>query len=188
MGLKELQENWEIIREEALEVYQSSPILKVEQERREWTQTITQKAIEKYGSEEGWIYAWNVYTKEPNKDWLNYGLMVKDQPLLPNAKKCPKTMELLSKIEGINIAGFSWMTPNSEIPMHRDMTGLKYGSLAYHLGLIVPEGDAILNVEGQTEKEEEGKAIIFDSTFFHSTVNETISDRIILYIDFNLDM
>ena len=188
IGLKELQENWKVIREEALKVYKNSPILKIGREKKEWIQTITQKGIDRYGYEEGWIYNWNVDNNEYNKKLLNYRLMVKDQPLIANAKQCPKTMKILSNIEGINIAGFSWMTPNSEIRMHRDMTGLKYGSLAYHLGLIVPKGDAILTIEGETEKEEEGKAIIFDSTFLHSEVNNCLLDRIILYVDFRLDI
>lgn len=187
-GLKELQENWETIREEALNVYKNSPFLKMNRKRVEWTQTASQEMVDKYGSQEGWISAWNVDSNTPNKNWINYGLMVKDQPLTENAKRCPKTMNLLSNIEGINVAGFSWMTPHSEIKLHRDTTGLGYKSLAYHLGLIVPPEGSILTVDRIQEQEQEGHVIVFDSSFFHSAINESPTDRIILYIDFQVNL
>jgi len=187
-GLKDLQENWEIIREEALEVYKNSPLLNLNRQRREWTQTSTQGMVDKYSARDGWISAWNVDSNKPNKDWLNYGLVVKDTPLTENAKRCPKTMELLSNIEGINMAGFSWMRPYTEIKSHRDTTGLKYSSLGYHLGLIVPPEGAVLTVDGVQKQEQQGEVIIFDSTFFHSATNASSIDRILLYIDFQINL
>ena len=189
-GLSELQEHWETLQEEAIKVYKHSALLlKVHRKREEWTQTVTQDTIDKYSSQEGWIAAWNPRSDAPNKEWLNYGLIVKDEVLTKNGEQCPRTIELLSKIEGINIAGFSWMKPHSEIALHRDSTGLNYRSLTYHLGLMISEEKgAFLTVEGKREVEAEGKVIIFDSSFLHSAVNSTGEDRIILYVDFNLDL
>ena len=65
-------------------------------------------------------------------------------------------------------------------------TGIKYGSLAYHLGLHVP-GKCHLVVNREKEEEVNGKVIIFDSIYLHSAYNKSKKDRCILYIDFEID-
>ena len=188
-GLKDLKEQWDVIRAEAMNVYETAPILKLHRKQDDWTQSLAGKdVLTTYKTQQGWHKAWHPIFTSPNKEWLNYGLVFHDEPLDENAKRCPKTMELLSHIEGINVAGFSWMTPGSAIYSHKDSTGLKYDSLAYHLGLLVPKGETNLVVGGETVAEEEGKTIIFDATFLHSAENQTEEDRIVLYIDFKLGL
>lgn len=188
-GLKDLKEQWDVIRAEAMNVYETAPILKLHRQQDDWTQSLAGKdVLTTYKTQQGWHIQRHPIFTSPNEEWLNYGLVFHDEPLVENAKLCPKTMELLSHIEGINVAEFSWMTPHSVILSHKDSTGLKYDSLAYHLGLIVPKGVTNLVVDGETVSEEEGKTIIFDATFLHSAENQTEKDRIVLYIDFKLGL
>lgn len=140
----------------------------------------------KHFDDYGWHSAWSEDKNIPNHEWKNWGLIYKDVALGKNAELCPLTTAMLKVIPGIRIAGFSVMTPKSVIKPHRDTTGIKYGSLAYHLGLDVP-GKCHLVVNGEKEEEVNGKVIIFDSTYLHSAYNKSKKDRCILYIDFEID-
>lgn len=145
--------------------------------------------LAKHNSLTGWVPAWSPKTPtKPNYSWLNFPFIAKDTLFENNMKLCPKTATLLKKYKSkINIAGFSLMRPNSEIPIHQDTTGLKYGSMAYHLGLIIPPNSSCtLTVNGITVPQHKGKSLIFDSTFLHSAANTSNQDRVILYIDFKL--
>ena len=65
---------------------------------------------------------------------------------------------------------------------------VKFNSLAYHLGLDIPSGkDCNLKVNNIYVKEQNGKAFLFDATNIHSAYNPNNKERVILYIDFNLD-
>jgi hypothetical protein len=142
--------------------------------------------IRKYLMSEGWLKSWNVKDTNPNQDWLNYPLIVQGNIFPNNVKHCPILTKLLLKHKNIiNIAGYSWMKPYSYIPPHTDTTGIQYGSLALHIGLDVPS-DCVLTVSNIDIEEKNFRAIVFDSTFTHSAVNNSSEDRVILYIDFKI--
>eukprot|EP01108_Squamamoeba_japonica_P004519 TRINITY_DN354_c0_g5_i1.p1 TRINITY_DN354_c0_g5~~TRINITY_DN354_c0_g5_i1.p1 ORF type:complete len:183 (+),score=54.53 TRINITY_DN354_c0_g5_i1:262-810(+) len=123
-----------------------------------------------------------------NEMWLNYPLMFEDTPIGLNALACPQTLALLQQVGGIHAAGFSWMKAGCRIAPHFDTTGAQFGNLALHVGLQVPDGNqCVLRVNGLDAVEEDGKLIIFDATHTHSAYNASDSDRIILYVDFEMD-
>ncbi len=142
-----------------------------------------------YKNDYGWINGWKVDQEGINNKWENWGLVYDGNLLGYNSKICPETTKLLSQIPGIRVAGFSILKANGFIPQHTDTTGIKFNSLAYHLGLDVPkDASCELYVLNKSMKEENGKAFLFDATNLHSADNKSSNnDRAILYIDFDLD-
>ena len=47
----------------------------------------------------------------------------------------------------------------------------------------MPEGDAGLEVAGETRRWVEGKCMLFDDSYLHSSWNEADSERVILLFD-----
>ena len=184
-----LQKHWNVIALEYKKIPTDKFINFKSRTKDDWLNggdldRIAYKHFEDYG----WHSAWSEDDNIPNHEWKNWGLMYKDVPLGKNAELCPLTTAMLQVIPGIRIAGFSVMTPKSIIKPHTDTTGIKYGSLAYHLGIDVPDKrKCYLVVNGERAYEENGKSIAFDSTFLHSAYNETDEERCILYIDFDIN-
>tara|TARA_Y100000816_G_C26037218_1_gene543112 strand:- start:52 stop:732 length:681 start_codon:yes stop_codon:yes gene_type:complete len=139
------------------------------------------QCIDKISSTRGWVYGTSRHNIK-NENWLMFGLIYDNIPLSANKNVCPKTCELLKNIKGINIAGFSLMKKKSNIKKHTDHVGMDNNSLSIHLGIIVPS-ECILTVNGKDMIEKEEKLFGFDSNYVHSAVNNSDSDRIILYID-----
>jgi aspartyl/asparaginyl beta-hydroxylase (cupin superfamily) len=129
---------------------------------------------------------------EGNYEWLNYGLLYFGEEFVENIKKCPKTFELVNEIKShINICGFSWMFGGCVLSPHTDITGLTSGSLAMHLGLVIPKPENACKIIIRDEEgeymginESDGKMLIFDATWEHYAYNLTNQDRLILYVDF----
>jgi len=133
----------------------------------------------------GWMYAWQPGSDSSDK-WLNFPLVAVGYHFENNKKHCPILSKIIEKHKNkINICGFSWFKPDTQLAEHTDNTGIKYGSLSYHLGLIVPEKCNLI-VAGEEVHQAVGKSIIFDSTYLHSANNNSKQDRIILYIDFKI--
>lgn len=194
----ELKLNWKIIQQEAKYVLENSPKLNISRTHKNWNNSsdFVDTIIDKYG----WIRAWNTSigdeeeNENGNYDWLNYGLFFNDGlAFTSNVLHCPQTFNILEKIKDkINIAGFSYMKGNSMINKHTDSTGISTNSLAFHLGLIVPEPydtcQLIVN-DGYNDyyfTEKPGETVIFDSNHEHYAYNKSSEDRVILYIDFKL--
>jgi len=188
-----IRSQWKNIAIEAQNVYSNAPISEsIKRDYGQWKNLdndFSKKVINNYG----WIKAWsdpnNNRKKDGNDKWLNYGLYHYGKWFEENTKKCPITYSLLNEIKDhINIAGFSLMKGISKIDKHKDTTGKSTNSLAYHLGLIVPDppNSCILNVDGYEISQKNGQDIIFDSNYEHYAKNDSSYDRIILYIDFKL--
>jgi len=174
-----LREHFDEIQKECLSVYQKFPITdKLLRKQEEWNNNLdtVQEFIE-INKNSYWIPAWS-------DGWANYPLMIKDT-VSPGVTRemCPKTIELLESIGGINIAGFSLVNPGGGIKPHTDSTGPSFGSLAYHLCLI---GESTLTVNEQDIIQTPAKVIIFNPEYTHHLYNHTESDRIILYLDFDV--
>ena len=136
---------------------------------------------------DGWIRTQDDVTRTINTNWLNYALMYRGVSFPNNAARCPHTTNIFRMMHNIiNIGGFSLMRPRSKIAPHTDRTGLRDGSLAYHLGLIVPPKRCRLYVGAKWRYEKAGRAIVFDSNIVHHADNTSQADRVILYIDFLL--
>lgn len=155
--LKLLEDNWEIIRDEAAALFDEGRI-----------RTATGHTDLAFHSffKSGWK---RFYLK-----W--YGDM------MPSAEQfCPKTVELVNQIPSLNAAMFAMLPAGGRLTAHRDPFA---GSLRYHLGLITPNDDkCFIMVDGEDYSWRDGKGIIFDETFIHSAHNQTEHNRIILFCD-----
>lgn len=193
---KELKNNWKIIAEEAKTILQNAPILNINRAYNEWDKSLD--FINTIKDNYGWIKAWKnvdeIKINEKGNDlWLNYGLIYFGIKFTENVSKCPKTIEILDKIiDKINICGFSLLKGNCVLEPHTDSTGIQFNSLAFHLGLIVPQPNSSCkliikdNDEYIYRTEKEGEIIIFDPSYEHYAYNQTMEDRIVLYMDFKI--
>lgn len=123
-----LQDNWKIIRDEAMVICnQSSPLLQPAAK----ASPAAFASLSKYATTRGNDSTPTVYWKTAILKF--YG------EKFPNViSACPKTMALLSKLPNVDVAMFSVMEPGATIPVHR---GPLRGAVRYHLPLIVPGYD-----------------------------------------------
>jgi beta-hydroxylase len=113
--------------------------------------------------------------------WKRFYVKWYDEPL-PSAKAlCPKTVELVQSIRGVNAAMFALLPPGSKLGAHRDPFA---GSLRYHLGLVTPNADTCrIVVDGEPYAWRDGEPVMFDETFIHTAENRSDVTRIILFCD-----
>jgi beta-hydroxylase len=155
--LAPLSQNWRVIREEALALVERGRI----------------RAAATYND-----LGFNSFFKT---GWKRFYVKWYDEPL-PSAKAlCPKTVELVQSIPGINAAMFALLPPGSKLGAHRDPFA---GSLRYHLGLVTPNADTCRSVvDGEPYAWRDGEPVMFDETFIHTAENRSDVTRIILFCD-----
>jgi beta-hydroxylase len=155
--LKVLRENWEIIREEALQLFDEGHI----------------RAAAKNND-------WGFYSFFKS-GWKRFYLKWYED-FLPSARAlCPKTVELLNSIPTVHGAMFALLPPGAKLGGHRDPYA---GSLRYHLGLKTPNSDKChIFVDGVECVYHDGEDFLFDETFIHRAENATDVTRIILFCD-----
>ena len=177
--------NFRAIAAEAAACLSAAPISSYIRPYDKWVHSTS--FIDSMRDADGWIRTQDETSHAPNTNWLNYAIMYRGTVFPNNVCRCPHTAAILSSVcDRINIAGFSLMRPHSKIHPHTDRTGLRDGSLAYHLGLIVPPKQCCLYVGSVRRREKNGRAIVFDSNITHHADNTSNADRVILYIDFSL--
>ena len=152
-----LKNNWQIIRDEALQL-----------EREELIK----------GSDQYNDVGFNSFFR---RGWKRFYLKWYND-FHPSAKKyCPKTIELIRSIPSVKAAMFAVLPAGGQLLQHRDPYA---GSLRYHLGLITPNSeDCYIMVDGQSYTWKDGEDVIFDETYIHYAENKTDTDRIILFCD-----
>lgn len=155
--LNALRDNWGMIREEALKLFDEGYI----------------RAAEKNNDA-----SFNSFFKE---GWKRFYLKWYGDPM-PSAKAlCPKTVALVESIPSVNAAMFALLPPGSHLNAHRDPFA---GSLRYHLGLVTPNSEACrIFIDGEPYFWKDGEDILFDETYIHSAENRTDQTRIILFCD-----
>jgi beta-hydroxylase len=155
--LAPLKDNWQTIRKEALKLFDEGHI----------------RAATSYND-----IGFNSFFKT---GWKRFYLKWYDEAL-PSAKAlCPKTVELIEKVPGVNAAMFALLPPGSKLGAHRDPFA---GSLRYHLGLVTPNADTCrITVDGQPYFWRDGEPVMFDETFIHTAENRSDVARIILFCD-----
>jgi aspartyl/asparaginyl beta-hydroxylase (cupin superfamily) len=182
-----LDADWKAIRDEAVEIFNNPQSWgsKLKRSPALWTGSSDIEAFaNEVEHEKKWFTAWSKDGK-----WKNFGLMLNDRRL---TDKCPRTIETLRKLGGVQIAGFSLLEPDAVIEPHVDSTGLKNGSIAYHLGLVTPPDCTLSIIPDEQNREvihitqREGQAFCFDSNIKHSAMNRSDRPRIILYADLKL--
>ena len=120
-----------------------------------------------------------------NRDWTAIHLLQNGKRVEANAKHCPRTLELLSKLPQAQIPGaspnamFSLLAPHTHIPPH---TGVANVRLVSHLALIVPEGCGF-RVGATTIEWKVGEAFVFDDTIEHEAWNDSDELRVVLIFD-----
>lgn len=155
--LQVLQDNWQTIRDEALELHSAERIA-------------ASRELDDLGFNSFFRTGWKRFYLK----W--YGSS------LPSARAlCPKTVALIESIPNIKGAMFTMLPPGARLVAHRDPYA---GSLRYHLGLSTPDSpDCFINVDGTHYAWKDGEAVMFDETFIHYAENKTDRNRIILFVD-----
>lgn len=124
-----------------------------------------------------------VGTIQSDDQWKTFFLTGIGMDCRENARRCPATVDLLSRIPGVKTAFFSILSPGKHIPPHR---GPFVGVLRLHLALVVPEPaeKCRIRIADQILHWSEGRCLIFDDTYNHEVWNETNASRVVLFVDF----
>ena len=159
--LKILEENWEIIRDEAERIEESAPEYGNVDEKNKGLSFSDKKY-------------WKVYVLKYYKDFIN-----------DTCKNVENTCMFLKKIENINLAMFSILEKGKVLYPHR---GPYKGILRVHLPLKIPKHNkTYIKVNDIKHYWQEGKLVAFDDTFIHSVKNpdniDLADDRTILFMD-----
>jgi ornithine lipid ester-linked acyl 2-hydroxylase len=155
----QVEENWEVIRDEAEALLEHHADLAnfqdISKDQLDITDDDRWKTVFLYG----------------------YGFEAK-----LGVEMCPRTAELMREIPGMKTAMISILSPRKHILAHR---GPYKGVLRYHLGLIVPEDaeSCRIRVGEDIRHWEEGESMIFDDTFNHEVWNDTDETRVVLFVD-----
>jgi beta-hydroxylase len=155
--LAPLSQNWQVMRDEALKLYDDGYI----------RTALNNNDI-----------GFNSFFK---RGWKRFYLKWYDQPLASAQALCPRTVALLNEIPIVKGAMFALLSPQSTLNPHRDPFA---GSLRYHLGLVTANSDkCYISVDGERYWWKDGEAVLFDETYIHSVENDTDVTRIILLCD-----
>lgn len=155
--LKVLQENWQMIREEALALDEGGNI----------------KAADGYND-----IGFNSFFRT---GWKRFYLKWYGDSHPSATQLCPRTTELVQGIGSIKAAMFAELPPGSKLVRHRDPYA---GSYRYHLGLDTPNDEGCyIDVDGERYHWRDGEAVMFDETYIHYAENTTGHNRIILFCD-----
>ncbi len=150
-----LEDNWEIIRDEALALYQSNHIATKDD-----------------------LPGSNFYR---DNRWKSFYLKVYDFNIPSARQLAPTTMALIDQVPGMNLALFAVLMPGKRLTQHHDPFAF---SVRYSLGLSTPNSEQCgLVVDGDHYAWRDGEAITFDETYLHAAYNDTDTPRIILMTD-----
>ena len=152
-----LQENWQVIRDEAINLNAAAQIKASDD-------------LDDIGFNSFFRTGWKRFYLK----W--YGANLKSAEQL-----CPKTLALINRLPNVKGGMFAMLPPGARLVKHRDPYA---GSLRYHLGLVTPNSDdCYISVDGQKYTWKDGEAVMFDETFIHYAENKTDQNRIILFLD-----
>lgn len=155
--LQVLQDNWQLIRDEAIALNNQAQI----------------KSSDKLDD-----IGFNSFFRT---GWKRFYLKWYGSSLDSASQLCPQTVALLESIPTVKGAMFAMLPPGARLVKHRDPYA---GSMRYHLGLVTPNSDdCYINVDGQNYSWRDGEAVMFDETFIHYAENTSDQNRIILFID-----
>ena len=124
----------------------------------------------------------DIFNKINTPDWQTFNLIIFNQEVPENASRCPKTVEALKRVPGMQSCLFSIMGPGAYVPPHSDPGK---GVIRYHLGLKVPKDrdKCFICVDGIKYHWKEGEGVLFDDVFEHWVQNDTDETRVILFVD-----
>jgi len=165
--LKELQDNWQTVREEAIDLMAEGGFDQISDPDSASYYDIGFRTFYKYGWTKFYL-TWYGYTHQSAK------------------RTCPKTVELLSKIPSVNGAMFSVLPPGGQLTRHLDPVAC---SLRYHLGLDTPNhDDCYISIDDTKYSWRDGEPLLFDVTYLHFAHNDADKPRLILMCDIDRPM
>jgi beta-hydroxylase len=115
--------------------------------------------------------------------WDTFGLYGFGSKRTKNCALCPKTTEVIERIPGLQMAGFSRLAPGTHIKPHCGYDGWAQYVLRCHLALKVNDGCA-LRVGPETRQWQQGKTMVFCDATEHEAWNRGTEERIVLLLDF----
>ncbi len=151
-----LEDEWSIIRDEALAVLQRPEEV---------------PPLREVSPDHGRIAT--------DEKWKVFFLIGYGYEMQENSARCPATSALVKQVPGLISAFFSIHTPGTHLPRHYGPTN---GMITCHLGLNVPEDreKCRIAIDGRNYNWQEGKFLIFDDTYNHEVWNETDENRVVL--------
>ncbi|OEJ99642.1 aspartyl/asparaginyl beta-hydroxylase domain-containing protein [Roseivirga misakiensis] len=159
-GHQLLKDNWEVIRDELLEVLKDESSIPKFHEIDKIQRFIA----------DGDKAAWRIFMFMGYNNWQE-----------ANCARAPKTTALLKQLPDITTAMFSILSPYKHIPPHN---GFYKGVYRYHLGLVIPKnGECYIVNGGERYDWQEGEDILFDDTYKHAVWNKTDETRVVLFCD-----
>jgi len=165
--LTEIQENWQEIRKEALELMAEGGFDSIGDPDSASYYDVGFRTFYKYGWTKFYL-TWYGYSHASAK------------------RTCPKTVALLEKIPSVNGAMFSVLPPSGQLTRHLDPVAC---SLRYHLGLDTPNhDDCYISIDDTKYSWRDGEALLFDVTFLHFAHNDAAKPRLILMCDIERPM
>lgn len=160
--LKVLEDNWEVLRDEALALHENGYF--------DATTNSDNQSYYDVGFRTFYKYGWSKFYLK----W--YGTVHNSA-----ARLCPKTTELVAGIKSVNGAMYTVLPPGSKLTRHLDPIAC---SLRYHLGLSTPNNQqCYISVDGNVISWRDGEAFMFDETYLHYAHNDSDQTRIILMCD-----
>ena len=180
-ALAPLATNWQTIRTEFLAL--RAPLLdidRVDKTHAEVFAEIGRHVAE--GGEFGWLQGWR-----ENPQWVQYALLLNDEPLPFVVDLFPQTLALLRRLSGIKVAGFSQLKPHGFLSTHRHPELAEEGLLQCHVTIDAPDerNYCYLNVGGEFRQHTNGGCLVFDGSLDHFAVNASEASRTILYLEFD---
>lgn len=162
-----LKQNWQVIRDEAIQLYEKGYFNQTNKPGSGAYFDIGFRTFYKYGWSKFYL-KWYGYTHSSA------------------LKLCPNTVKLLSQFKTVNGAMLSLLPPGSQLTRHLDPVAC---SLRYHLGLVTPNTDScFINIDGVDYSWRDGEALLFDETYIHYAKNNTDQYRLILMCDIDRPM
>jgi beta-hydroxylase len=155
--LEALADNWTLLRDEGLKLFDEGHI----------------KAAEKHNDA-----GFRTFFRT---GWKRFYLKWYDDPLPSANALCPRATELVNRIPSLNAAMYALLPPGAKLGAHRDPFAT---SLRYHLGLVTPGSpECYIEVDGERYHWKDGEAVLFDETYIHRAENRTDTTRLILLCD-----
>ncbi|MCY7294916.1 aspartyl/asparaginyl beta-hydroxylase domain-containing protein [Alteromonas sp. a30] len=124
----------------------------------------------------------NAEMMSKKNNWKTQGLMFWGKKSEENAKKYPKTWEVLNKIPNLCAASFNLLEPGTTIKPHYGNTN---AIIRCHLGLRIPAQAPRcgFRVGTETRSWHDGKVLMFCDAHEHTAWNNTDQQRYIMVLD-----
>lgn len=179
--MKILEDNYENIKKEIPNfVFEN---VKIKRKREEWGKE-GENLFTALQNNKEWILSW-----QAEDSWFSFPLMYNNRVFGLAEEMCPNTIKILKSLGNIKTSGFSLLYPKSSLDIHTDDVGPSFNSMALNMSLTGTNSN--LSIYEDNKKyiyyHENGKAVIFNSEYYHNASNNGDINRVILYIDFEID-